>query len=72
MASSPSSPSMMLSPVLPVSVLLRELPVALMSPDPVRVRFSTLFAVVKSTDVWIRSVPSELFSVTTSEVLSTI
>ena len=41
---------MVLLPVLPVSVLLRELPVALMLPDPVRVRFSTLLAAMKETE----------------------
>ena len=62
----------MLAALLPVSVLSRELPVAVLPVEPVILIFSILFAVVKSTDVWIRSVPSELFSVTTSEVLSTM
>ena len=41
---------MVLLPVLPVRVLSRELPVALMLLDPVRVRFSTFAAVVKETE----------------------
>ena len=71
MESSPSSPSKVLAPALPVSVLSKELPVALISPDPVRVKFSTLEEAVKETEACIKSVPSELFSVTVSLVLST-
>ena len=42
MVSSPEPPSKVLSPELPVRVLSKELPVPSISPDPVRVKFSTL------------------------------
>ena len=45
-----SAPISRLSPELPVRVLARELPVALVLPEPVRVRFSTLAAAVKETE----------------------
>ena len=67
--SSPEPPLMVLLPVFPTSVLSRELPVALMLLEPVRVRFSMLEAAVKETEDWIRSVPSELFSVTVVDAL---
>ena len=60
---------MVLLPVFPTSVLSRELPVALMLLEPVRVRFSMLEAAVKETEDWIRSVPPELFSVTVVDAL---
>ena len=69
--SSPELPSMELSPLLPVRVLSKEFPVALMSPEPVRVRFSTLSAAVKLTDASMRSVPAELDSVTVVDALET-
>ena len=71
MVSSPAAPSIELAPLLPVSALSSELPVALRSADPVRVRFSTLADAVYVTEDWMRSVPSDSFSVTTSLVLST-
>ena len=52
-------------------ILSKELPVALILPEPVRVRFSTLLDAVKVTEDCIVSVPSEEFSVTVSLVLST-
>ena len=67
--SSPEPPLMVLLPVFPTSVLSRELPVALMLLEPVRVRFSMLEAAVKETEDWIRSVPPELFSVTVVDAL---
>ena len=48
------------------------MPVPLILFDPVRVRFSTLFEAVKETEVFIKSVPSEEFSVTVSVKLLTI
>ena len=51
--------------------MAKELPVALIFPEPVRVKFSTLLDAVKVTEDWIKSVPSEEFSVTVSLVLST-
>jgi hypothetical protein len=42
MLSLPVPPLSTLLPLLPMSVLLRVLPVALMSDEPVSVRFSTL------------------------------
>ena len=50
MVSLPVSPSMELFPELPVSVLSRELPVALVSLEPVRVSCSTLSGAVKVTE----------------------
>ena len=67
----PAPPSKVLLPELPVRVLSKELPVASILPDPVKVRFSTLLDAVKVTEDWIKSVPSEEFSVTVSLVLST-
>ena len=46
MVSSPVLPSMELLPVLPVRVLSRELPVALILEEPVRVSCSTLAGAV--------------------------
>ena len=42
MVSAPASPSSLLLPLLPVIVLASSLPVPLMLPAPVSVRFSTL------------------------------
>ena len=70
--SSPAAPLRVLAASLLVSVLSSALPVAILAVEPVISMFSTLLAMVKSTEVLIRSVPSELFSVTTSEVLSTV
>ena len=43
MASSPESPSKVLSPLLPVRILSKEFPVALiLVPNPMSVKFSTL------------------------------
>ena len=69
--SSPEPPSKVLLPEFPVRVLAKELPVPSILLDPVRVKFSTLLVAVKVTEDWIKSVPSEEFSVTVSLVLST-
>ena len=69
--SSPAAPARVLAAEFPVRVLFAELPVAVRAVAPVISIFSTLLAMVKSTDAWIRSVPSEEDSVTTSEVEST-
>ena len=44
--SSPDPPSKVLLPEFPVRVLSRELPVASILPEPVRVKFSTLLDAV--------------------------
>ena len=69
--SSPDPPFKLLFPEFPVSVLSKVLPIPSIFPEPVRVKFSILFEAVKVTEDWIKSVPSEEFSVTVSLVLST-
>ena len=58
MVSAPAPPSSRLLPLLPVMMLASPLPVPLMSPLPVSVRFSTLAASVKVTEDWTVSLPS--------------
>ena len=70
--SSPLPPSRVLSPEFPVRVLFREFPVASILDEPVRVIFSTFAEAVKVTEVWIKSVPSEELSETTSLVESMV
>ena len=67
----PAPPSRVLFPEFPLRVLPRELPVAWILLDPVRVKFSTFLDAVKVTEDCIKSVPSEEFSVTLSLALST-
>ena len=70
MVSLPVPPFRVLLPELPVSVLASVLPVPLMLPRPVRVRFSTLVPSVKLTLALTVSVPPLLVpSVTTSPVI---
>ena len=68
----PVPPSRVLFPEFPVRVLFREFPVASILDEPVRVRFSTFAEAVKVTEDWIKSVPSEELSVTTSLDESTV
>ena len=49
--SSPLPPSRVLSPEFPVRVLFRELPVASILDEPVRVIFSTFAGALKVTEV---------------------
>jgi hypothetical protein len=72
MVSAPAPPSIALLPLLPVMVLARPLPVPLISPVPVSVRFSTLALRLRDTEDRTVSVPSPASSVTTSKELSTI
>ena len=68
----PDSPFNVFSPLLPLMVLSRSLPVAFTLEEPKRYKFSTLLEAVKVAEDQIKSVPSEEFSVTVSPELVTI
>ena len=58
----PNPPSILLLPEFPLNVLLRSLPIASTSEEPVKVIFSTFIGRVKETEESIKSVPSLNFS----------
>ena len=68
----PPLPVNVLAPLFPRNLLAESFPVASISEDPVRVKFSTSLEIVNVAEEYTVSVPSPEFSVIESLELSTI